>query len=272
MIPRKLGFIVSVVGLTLSAACTVPNPLAGGATGSGKATILGRLVSSSKSARLLSAIPGQCPEVHVSINGAPASIEFDNDCSFVIKDVPVSDLVTVRVELVALGVAGTVELTKVLDGEVIEILVEATDNSLTVSVERRSTPSPSDVLPEVITGNNVSIHLPAGVFKQNLTVSGNNFTLTGEAGQNCNDQAGWTVIDGKVLVNGNNATFQNIMFAGPVELHGNNAHFINCCFGDKLIVFGNNANVGGDDHADGDDDQNGDDDQDGDKGGKKHSG
>ncbi|MDO8632176.1 MAG: hypothetical protein Q7R41_16965, partial [Phycisphaerales bacterium] len=133
----------------------------------------------------------------------------------------------------------TIELSNVLDGELVEILIEPTDVSLAVSVERRTTPEPSDNLPTVVEGDDVSIRLPAGRFVQDLTVMGNNFTLVGEAGDGCGDVGGWTVIDGKVVVTGNNATFRNILFSGLVELRGNNSRFINCCFGDELVVFGN---------------------------------
>jgi hypothetical protein len=195
-------------------------------------------VTSPETAPQLTAKVQNCPEVLVSINGAPVGIAFGDDCAFVITGVQPSTLVEVRVELVDLGIAGTVELSDVHDGELIEILIEPTDVSLTVSVERRTTPEPADDLPVVVVDNDISIRLPAGRFVQDLTVMGDNFTLVGEAGEGCGNTSGWTVIDGEVLVTGNNTTFRNILFGGLVELRGNNARFINCCFGVELVLFG----------------------------------
>ena len=159
----------------------------------------------------------------------------------------------------ALGVAGTVELSDVLEGELIEIVVIPDDDSLTVSVERRTFPEPSDRLPELVEGNDVSILLGAGVYEQEMYwVKGNGFTLTGQAGESCDSIDGWTVNTGDVLVEGNGATFRNIQFGASVTVKGNN-RFINCCFNGRLIIFGNNADIGGDDD-DGDDDDDDDDD------------
>lgn len=237
MIHRCVG-LAATVCLTLNLGCPkTPSSASdgGGGSGSGAAAIVGKIVTSSETARLVQS----CPEVLVSVNGAPASSEFGDDCAFVITGVQPSELVEVRVELVGLGIAGTVELSDVLDGELIEILVEPTNDSLTVSVERRTTSELSGDLPAVVEEDDVSIRLPAGRFVQNLTVMGDHFTLVGEAGDGCGNASGWTVIDGEVLVTGSTATFRNILFRGPVELRGNNARFINCCFGDEFVVFGN---------------------------------
>lgn len=222
------------------------------------AAIVGRIVSADGSGKAYVAENGVCPEVRVSVNGSPVSIEFDNNCSFVISGIQPSPLVEVRVELVELGVAGTVEISGVAANELIEIIVQPGNGSLTVTVVRRATPNPMDALPQIIDGNNTSIRLQAGLYEQGLIVNGNNFTLVGSAGENCGDQSGWTVIIGDVLINGNNATFRNIMFLGDVTLSGNNTHFINVCFGGQLIVFGNNADFD-DDDDDGDDDDDDDD-------------
>jgi hypothetical protein len=249
--------LLAVGLLTLPSAC-VP----GASVGSAQATILGRVVTSGGNVRTLSAIGGACPVVAVTVNGTPVSIDFDEDCSFAITDVQAGPLVEVRIELVDLGVAGTVELTDVLDGEFIEIEVEPRNNSLTITVKRRATPVPSGDLPTVISDNNVNILLPAGTFDQDLTVLGNNFVLTGVAGESCDDPTGWTVITGRVVVEGNNAVFRNILFEGPIELRGNNARFINSCIGDELIVFGKMKGSHGNGHHHDDDDDNPDDDDD----------
>ena len=249
--------------LILSAGCgfsPFPTETGQGAT----AAIMGRLATSAETAKLLAAASGgACPEVRVSINGSPVDIETDDDCAFVIDGVAPSELVTVRVELPDLGVAGTLELADVADGELIEILVEPSDGGLRVALERRATPDPSGDLPTEIRGNNVSIMLPAGAFAEDLSVHGNNFTLVGQAGDGCDDPNGWTVIEGAVSVDGNNAVFRDVYFAGPVELRGNNARFINCCFNGTLVIFGNGARVGGEDdgrHGDDGEDDHGDDD------------
>jgi hypothetical protein len=183
-----------------------------------------------------------CPELVVTLNGAPATIVFEDDCTFVVTDVGPTEILELRIELPDLGISNTIELANVEEAELIEILVEATEDSLTISIERRITPDDVDELPSTITENDVSIQVGAGFYDQDLTVLGNNFTLVGEAGDDC-DAEGWTVIEGRVLINGNNATFRNIAFAGPVEVRGNNPRFINVCFGDAFVVFGNNVQI-----------------------------
>lgn len=253
--------ISAVVLLLFNLACAPFVGLPTNAESESAAAIVGRIVSADGSGKAYVAAAGECPEVRVSVNESPVSIEFDNDCAFVIGGIQPSPLVVVRVELVELGVAGTVEISGVVANELIEIIVQPGNGSLTVTVVRRAIPNPMDVLPQIIDGNNISIRLLAGLYEQGLIVDGNNFTLVGSAGENCGDQVGWTVITGDVLVEGNNATFRDIMFLGDVTLKGNNARFINVCFGGQLIVFGNNADFD-DDDDDNDDDDNDDDDDD----------
>lgn len=252
---------VSIVGISLllAAGCTnVPGLLV--APEQGSAVVVGRIVVDATAQPITSAGRG-CPDVRITVNGAPVSVEFDDACAFVINGIQPSELVVIRVELVELGVAGTVELARVLDGELIEIAVTPAARSLSVVVARRVLPDPSGRLPRVIEDNNVSILLPAGNYDQGLWVKGNNFTLVGEAGESCARPAGWTVITGDVLVEGNNATFRNIQFAGVVTIKANNPRFINCCFGDELLVFGNRGERGNrDDDRRGDDDDDDDDD------------
>lgn len=249
-----------VLGCALITGCYTPPD--GLARTDRSAVIVGQLVASADGAKLLAPLDGECPDVAVTINGTPATLRFDSDCAFVIDDVEPAETLEVRVELASLGVVGIVELSDVGEGELIEISVEPGGDSLTVKVERRTTPEPADSLPTTIDGNNVSILLSAGVFAQDLTVLGNKFTLTGEAGDGCDDTDNWTVIDGAVILNGNKATFRNILFLGPVEIHGNSARFINCCFDDQLVIFGNNASVNGDDDDNDDDDEDDDEDDD----------
>jgi hypothetical protein len=87
-----------------------------------------------------------------------------------------------------------------------------------------------DVMPRLVTENNVRICLESGRYNENLTVTGNNFTLIGEAGNNCKDDANWTILSGAVTIDKNNAIFKNIKFQGDIYENGNNTKFKNCCF------------------------------------------
>ena len=222
---------------------------AGSATGS--AAIVGRVVSGGGVGKFETSAQLACPDFIITLNGSPATVTVENDCSFVIDDVQPSASYVLEVELVALGVTGTVELTNVAEAELIEIEVRAEENSLTIGVVRRATPDPVNDLPGVIDDNNVEIFLLAGTYEGDLTVDGNNFTLVGEAGEDCNDE-GWTTITGDVVILKNNATFRNVRFEGSVEVEGNNTNFINVCFDGQLIIFGNNTDF--DDDGNGDDD------------------
>ncbi len=233
--------ILAVVLPVVNSGCVVDPSLSGGGDG---AAIVGRIVSPDGSSKLMSLMQGSdCPEVEVTLNGVGVTIVFDDDCSFLIRDIEPAELLELRVELPELNVAGTAEIGDVIDGELIEIEVAVSDESLSIGIVRRVEPGPpGGDLPGVVTENNVSIKIDEGVYEQDLTVLGNNFTLAGEAGEDCDDD-GWSVIDGHVQVNGNNATFRNIAFEGSLEVRGNNAKFINCCFNGQLIVFGNNVGI-----------------------------
>lgn len=107
-------------------------------------------------------------------------------------------------------------------------------------------PDPIDELPAEITANNVSLMLAEGVHQQDLVVRGNNFTVEGVRGAACGDDAGWTVIEGDVVILGNNAVFRNILIRGNVEVRGNNADFVDSCVNGvpaqlKTPVFGGDA-------------------------------
>jgi hypothetical protein len=254
---------IRMLSLPLVVVCSFALTGCGGlpvTSGSRSAAIVGSVVPAGAAGKALVAAQSTCPDVEVELNGSPVNVQLDDRCSFLVDEVQPAANVELRVHLPSLGVSGSIELGDVEESELIEILVEAGDTSLSVAVVRRAGGDPDDELPAVIDANNVSVHLAAGTYDQTLTVNANNFTLTGEAGDDCND-SGWSVITGQVVVDGNNAMFRDIRFDGPVEVRGNNAAFINCCFGDQLVVFGNRPQQNGG-HDDDDDDDDGDDDVD----------
>lgn len=255
MSKRSVGFALGLSFLSMVAGCgRTPT-----GSVSGPAAIVGRVVTSSAGKLQTTAQLG-CPTMVITLNGQAANVTVEDDCSFVIDNVQPSASYIVSVELVELDVTGSVTLSNILEAELIEIEVDADDDSLTISVVRRATPDPTDELPSLIpqNANNVEIFLGEGTYDNNLTVLGNNFTLVGEAGEDCDDE-GWTVLSGDVVIDGNNATFRNVIFLGDVQVLANNTRFINVCFGGQLVIFGNNTDFGDDDD---DDDDNGDDDDD----------
>jgi len=197
---RSGAFSLTIAVLLVGSGCG-----GNGEPASGSAVIVGRVTSAGTAGK--DATLGQtiCPDVVVTLNDAAVNIVLDDDCTFLIDDVQPSARVVLDVELPGLGVSGALELTNIVEAELIEILVETGDDSLTLSIVRRVTPDPVAGLPMVVSGNNVTIFLGEGIYNQSLTVDGNNFTLVGEAGEDCDDQ-GWTVITGEVLVLKNNAT------------------------------------------------------------------
>ncbi len=247
---RIAVLLLSVAVSSFFSACgsegTSEGVLNGTAANGNSAVIVGSLVNAAAAAQgAFQAADAGCPDVTVTLNGSPADIVLEDDCTFLISDVQPADSVVLRIELPDQGISSTIELTNVVAGELIEILVEAGSNSLGITIVRREAPEPVDELPQVIRDNKVTLYLPAGLYEQPLTVNGNKFTLVGEAGEDCGDLEHWTAIDGKVVVNKNNATFRNIAFLDTVEVHGNNARFIHCCFGGTLMIFGNNADIDG---------------------------
>lgn len=251
-----LAFLPIFLGCGDDRSPITPNDLESSAH---SASIIGRISDTSSSLDGTSlAAGGYCPEVVFTLNGSPVQIHVDDDCSFVLSDVFPSDFVVLRIEIPEQSVSGSVELEDIAEGELIEILVRVDSHSLVIAVVRRARPNQLNELPEVIYRNNVEVMIEEGVYVQDLTVNGNNFVLVGEHGRDCDD-SGWSVLDGRVVVSKNNATFRNIVFAGPVIVRGNNARFINCCIDGELILFGNNTDI---DHRDHDDDDDDDDDHD----------
>lgn len=240
---KKILAMWSGAVLMVSAGCPFPPATEAPVVSGGGAAIVGRLVTTGGSAKLQSVTqPGGCPAVVVTLDGAPATIVFDEDCGFLVTGVRPTAVLELRVELPALGISGTVEIQQVVEGELIEIEVESSDVALSLAVLRRAEPVASITLPVVITGNNVTLQIGSGVYEQELTVDGNNFTLIGPTRDDC-DGSDWSRISGPVVVSGNNATFRNIALDGSVEVRGNNARFINCCFDGELLVFGNRVGI-----------------------------
>ena len=240
----SIALLTSIVGCSDDGAVG-PDGSANGAV------ITGRIISADGSSKLAQTT---CSDAVVKLNGIPATVDFDDDCGFVVTGVEPTELLEVRIELPELGVSGTVEITNVTAGELIEIEVESTDERLSISVLRRAAFEPSDELPPMITRNNVHMVIGSGDYSQDLTVRGNNFGLLGESGGSCGAE-GWTVISGDVLVLGNNAIFRNIAFTGDVRVMGSNSRFINTCFDGTFVRFGN-GNVQGDDDDQGEDEDN----------------
>lgn len=264
MFKRTLA-VISLVGFAaMNSGCTTDALFPGGS--SQGAAIVGTVSANSATGKALTwSSSTECPEVVVTLNDSPADVIFDDDCSFVIENVAPADAVELRVEIPSLGISGTVELASVTDAELIEILVEVGDDSLSVSVKRRAKPAAGDELPPVVSDDDVTIELPAGTVAQDLTVDGDNFTLTGAAGDGCAAE-GWTIINGAVAINGDNATFRNIKFVGSVQVSGGDPKFINCCFDGVLVSFGKS----GDDHDEDEDDDDDHDSDDGDKDDGEH--
>ncbi|MDF1556032.1 MAG: hypothetical protein P1P84_23355 [Deferrisomatales bacterium] len=174
----------------------------------------------------------------MQIDGAPADVQTGPDCQLFLLVLPTGDVtVVVSVD----GIAGTIELTDVVAGEVVEIEVQAGAGSLSIQVLRFEQPV-EPLLATVIDENDVHIELPAGVYDQTLTVNGNGLQLTGETGGDC-AEGGWTTITGAVVVQGNNASFTNIKFLGPVTVLGNNVRFSHVCFENKLLILGERPDV-----------------------------
>ncbi|HMB94342.1 MAG TPA: hypothetical protein VKP65_26070, partial [Rhodothermales bacterium] len=186
-----------------------------------------------------------CPEAIITINDVLATVAFleDDECTFFISDVPLGEEVVIAIELVDEGLTGIIVLDDVFADELIEILIGADTNALTISVLRRIDPLEEGFLPERITENNIEIGLGPGLFDQDLTIDGNKVAVIGVADVSCASDD-WTTIAGDVTVNGNKAIFQNVKFLSPVRVRGNKARFINTCFGDVLVSFGNDR----DDH------------------------
>ncbi len=245
---RIAVLILSVAVLSCFSGCGSDGSSEGVAPGTrsreNSAVIVGSLVGVGVAAQgAMQAADAGCPDVIVTLNGSPADIVLEDDCTFLISEVEPSENVVLRIELPDQGISSTIELDDVVEGELIEILVEAGFNSLGITVVRREEPEPVDGLPQVIWDNKVTIFLPAGLYEQPLTVNGNKFTLVGEAGDECSDLEDWTAIDGKVVINKNKATFRNIAFLDTVEVRGNTAQFIHCCFDGALMIFGNNTDI-----------------------------
>ena len=184
-----------------------------------------------------------CPDqVRIIVNEDPATVEFDPRCEFVIKHFPTGNvLILIQVD----NLIGTFNFENIERGEFVEIVVVVRTESLSLSIIRRAKSIEVGMLPVSIESSNFNIQVPAGVYTQSLTVDGDNFIMTSAENEqldSCNSETGAT-ISGKVYINGNNATFQNIKFLGGIEVRGNKARFINSCIGENLLIFANESTI-----------------------------
>ncbi len=110
-------------------------------------------------------------------------------------------------------------------------------------------PTPSVELPARIVEDDVALALETRVYVQNLTVEGNNCKLVGDGGPDCgDDDEGRTVIEGDVVIIGNDCEFENISFRGTIEVRGKNVQFVNSCLNGETAeveqpVFGGDAAI-----------------------------
>jgi len=107
----------------------------------------------------------------------------------------------------------------------------------------RSLPPEPDPDTVVIRRNKVTINLPAGESNKNLRIEGNKVRVIGQSGADCENNDGWTVLKGNVLVNGNKVEFHNIWFEDKVVIEKNNAEFENAVFKDDVVDRGNNTSI-----------------------------
>ncbi len=97
------------------------------------ATIMGRIVytTTNKGASIF-AMKAHCPGITVSLNGSPAPIVFEEDCSFIVPHVAPSENIFMRMENSEQGTTGAIILQDVAEGQLVEILVELNTNALNI--------------------------------------------------------------------------------------------------------------------------------------------
>ena len=182
-----------------------------------------------------------CPDqARIVVNENPTAIEIDPRCEFVIKNFPTGNVfILIQVN----NLTGTFNFENVEKGELVEIVVGAQTQSLSLSMVRRVKSTEAGILPVSIKDSDLNLRVPPGLFEQNLTVDGENFVLSGaekEQSDSCSND-GWTTITGKVSINGNNATFRDTRFLGEIEVGGNKVRFINSCIRENLLILGNES-------------------------------
>lgn len=240
---KRFGAVLAIVTLALGA---VSCGSGGGGTSGGDSSeartaslVLNLAEAPATAPRVLAATAADsCPNIDVQVNGAPVDVQTGSACNLFLSALPTGDLtVTVTID----GIAGTINLTGVVAGEVVEVEVQAGEGRLNIDV-LRYTESGDSGLPAVVREDDVHLELPAGRYDQTLTVTGSGFQLVGEAGSDCASD-GWTTISGAVVVRGNDASFTGIKFLGPVTVLGDNVSFTRVCFENRLLILGDSPDV-----------------------------
>jgi hypothetical protein len=151
------------------------------------------------------------------LNGDPRPVDLADDDTFAVRDVPTGDL---TVEFETDDARGTVTLTDVQAGEVIEVVVSTDDDGrLSIRVTRRA---PRDRVPpeqpdeSLYYGSKDAVHqLRPGTYHGDLIIDAKNVTVIGARDARC-DGENATVLDGDLVIRAKDAHVVDVIVLGRV--------------------------------------------------------
>ena len=88
-------------------------------------------------------------------------------------------------------------------------------------------------MPRAIRGNNITHRLLLGVYYGDIILLGNDVTVVGTRRRGSCDERDRTILEGDLIIRGNNARVYDVGTRGRVTVTGNNADIDSPCDGDR---------------------------------------
>jgi hypothetical protein len=225
---KTLGF-TTLTALALVVGCSSMNGGSSSSGNDGTSQAPGSTASALVAGQIDSSVSAN---VKVHVNGQPRTIEVAPDQSFMVRDVPTGD---VTLDCDDDGVTGTVVITGVQQGEVIQVTIKKEGDVIVIVIVQRqgSSEPPRDVDdPDgdalVITADHVCYFMKPKTYHRDIVIKGDEVSLIGATHDTCvlDDR---TVLKGKLTVAGNDDRVLDVELQGGLVITGQDAHIEETC-------------------------------------------
>ncbi len=228
---RSLLAVPGLGALAIAGACTIN-------TGSGESSPQSPAGTTPLAATQSDALvtgtvdPSLSGSVQVSVNATTQSVVVAPDNSFVVRDVPTGD---VKLGCQAGGITGTLTISGVQPGEIIEVTIKREGDALVIGLVQRT---PSSQPPAEVTrtdGDALVIHdshvcywLKPGHYKRDIVVQGDDVHLFGAAHQSCVVDD-FSILDGKLELDGSGDRVLDVELGGSLVINGTHCGVQDTC-------------------------------------------
>jgi len=170
--------------------------------------------------------------VQLAVDGQAQSMAVAPDGTFVVRDVPTGD---VNLSCQAAGLTGTLTISNVQPGEIIQITLKREGDALVIVIEQRTPASqpPSEVTRTdgdalVIHESHVCYWLKPGHYERDIVVDGDDVHLFGAAHDSCVIDD-FSILDGKLELDGQRDTVLDVELNGSLVIDGQHCSVQDTC-------------------------------------------